>query len=91
MADIGAVDLLCYGVMGQFGDIGMTVPAGNTMMDGFAVDMFIDIIIYSFTVFINPAHKSIFVAHKTVFLVRCLCRKTDKQENKHDCNKQENF
>ena len=78
MADIGAVDLLCYGIMGQFGDIRVTVSAGNTMMDAFTVNIFTNIIIYSFPVFINSAEKAVFVAHETIFLVRSLCRKTDK-------------
>jgi hypothetical protein len=61
----------------------MAVSAGNIMMDGFAVDMFIDIIIYFFPVFINSAKEAVFVTHKAVFFVRCLCRETNKQENEH--------
>ena len=55
MADIGAVDLFCYRVMWQLGNIRVAVPAGNIIMDGFGVNIFIDIIIYSFPAFINSA------------------------------------
>ena len=75
MAYIGAVDLLCDGVMGQFGNIRVAVSATNIMMDAFAVDMLTNIVIYSFPVFINSAHKAVFVAHETVFLVRRLSPK----------------
>ena len=91
MANIGAVDFFCYRVMGQLVNIGMAVTAGNIMMDGFAVDIFIDIIIYSFPVLINSAEKAVFVAHETIFLVRCLCREADKQENDQYGNIQANF
>ena len=74
---IGAVDLLCYRIMGKFGNIGMAVSARNIMMDTFSIDMFTDIKIYFFSVFINSAHKTIFVAHETVFLVRCFSTETN--------------
>ena len=91
MADIGAVDLLGYRGMGQLFNIGMTVPAGDIMMHGFAVDMFIDIIIMSFSVFVNPAEKTVFVAHETVLFVRRLCRRTVKPENGYGRNEQKTF
>jgi hypothetical protein len=91
MAYIGAVDLLGYRIMGQFVNIGMAVTAGNIMMNGFAVNMFIHIIIYSSSVFIDSSQKSIFMTHETVFFVRRLCREADKQENDQYGNIQANF
>jgi hypothetical protein len=91
MADIGAVDILCYRVMGQLVNIGMAVSAGDIMMNGFAVDMFIDIIIYSSSVFIDSSQKAVPVTQEAVFLVRRLCRKADKQENEQHGDIQANF
>ena len=91
MADIGAIDLFCHGIMGQFVNIGMTVSAGNIMMDGLAVDMLIHIIIDPSTVFINSAQKMILVTHETIFFVRCLCREASKQENEQHGDIQANF
>jgi hypothetical protein len=91
MADIGAVDLLCYRVMGQFVNIGVTVPAGDITMNGFAVDMFIHVIIYSSSVFIDSAQKAVSVTQEAVILVRRLCREADKQENEQYGDIQANF
>jgi hypothetical protein len=91
MADIGAVDLLCYRVMGQLVNIGMAVPAGDIIMNGFAVDMFIDIIIYSSSVFIDSSQKAVSVAQETVILVCCPCREANKQENGQYSHIQANF
>ena len=78
MAYIGAIDLLGYRVMGQFVNIGMAVSAGNIIMDGLTVNMFIDIIIYSSSVFIDSSQKAVPVTQETVFLVCRLCREADK-------------
>jgi len=91
MADIGAVDLFCYRVMGQFINIGMAVSAGDIIMNGFAVDMFIHIIIYSSSIFIDSAQKSVSVTQQAVILVRRLCREADKQENEQYGDIQANF
>jgi hypothetical protein len=76
MAYIGAVDLHCYGVMGQFFNIRVAVSARNTMMDAFTVDMFTNIIIYPLAIFIDPADEPVFMAHETVFFVRGFSPKT---------------
>jgi len=91
MANIGAVDLLCYRVMGQFVNIGMAISAGNIMMDGFTVNMFINIIIYSSSVFIDSPQKAVPVTQETVFLVCRLCREADKRENEQYGDIQANF
>jgi hypothetical protein len=91
MADVGAVDLLCYRIMGQFVNIGVTVPAGDITMNGFAVNMFIHIIIYSSSVFIDSAQKAVSVTQEAVILIRRLCREADKQENEQYGDIQANF
>jgi len=91
MANIGAVDFLCHRGMGQLVDICMAVSAGNILMNGFAVNMFIDIIIYSSSVFIDSSQKAVSVTQEAVILVRSLYRETDKQENKQHGDIQANF
>ena len=91
MANIGAVDLLCHRVMGQLVNIGMAVSAGDIMMNGFAVNMFIHIIIYCSSVFIDSSQKAVSVTQETVIPVRSLYREADKQEDEQYGDIQANF
>ncbi len=69
MAQIRAIDLLGDGIMGNFGDGGMTVTAFDDSVNASIINCFINIIIPLPAVFIDAADKAVFVAHKAVFFI----------------------
>ncbi|HBH60928.1 MAG TPA: hypothetical protein DDX85_04135 [Nitrospiraceae bacterium] len=64
-----AVYFFCYGVMGEFGDICMTVPARDIFMSSIRINLFINMVCSFSSKLIDPTDLRIFMSHKTIFFV----------------------
>ncbi len=72
MALICTVDYISDSIMGDFCDICMAVPAWNVPVRGIGINIFIDIITYFSSIFVDPTDLTVLVSHQAVFFVRCL-------------------
>ena len=72
MALVPTIDQLSYRVVGNPGNVSMTLPAIDESVDTFVIKGFINIIIPAFAVGIDSADESMPVAHKAIFFIRCL-------------------
>ena len=72
MALIGATDVLRNRIVRHLGNICMAVTTFDASMNAVIVEKFIDMIIPSLTVFIDPSHRSVLVAHQAVIFIGCL-------------------
>ena len=72
MALVGAIDQLGDRIVGDSGNIGMTLPAVDQPVNAFVVKLCIDVVIPALSVFIDSADESMPVAHETIFFVRRL-------------------
>jgi len=70
MALVRTIDDLCYRIVRNPGNVGMTVPALDDSVNTFVIKNFINIIIPSFAVFIDSANESMSVAHEAIFFIR---------------------
>ena len=69
MALVAAIDFLSNRIVGNLGNISMTVRAFDTSVNAMVVKDFINIIIPAFAVFIDSSHLSMFVAQKAVVFI----------------------
>ena len=78
MALLGAIDDIGDRFVGNLGDVKVTVTAFNVAVNASIVNCFIDVIIPSLAVFIDPAAESMSVAHETVVFIGGVCREAVK-------------
>ena len=89
MAQIRAIDLLRDGIVGNFGNVGMTVTAFDGSVNASIINCFINIIIPPPAVFIDAADKAVFVAHQAVFFIGCFGLGTAQQKNAYPRREQQ--
>ena len=70
MALVAAIDQLCDRVVGNSGNVGVTLPAIDESVNAFVIKLFINVIIPAFAVGIDSADESMPVAHETIFFIR---------------------
>ena len=68
----GAIDICRHRVMGQFGNSGVAVVAGHIFVQAVGINVFIDVIIMPFAVFVDSTDKSVFVTLQTIFFIQGL-------------------
>ena len=78
MALVGTIDDLCYRIVRNPGDVGVTLPALDKSVNTFVIKGFINIIIPAFAVLIDSANESMSVAHEAVFFIRRLGMGTEQ-------------
>jgi hypothetical protein len=63
--------------------VSVASPACHLAVQAVQKDMLVDMIVFHLAVCTDSGQRRIFMAHEAIFLVRGLCRETDKQENEH--------
>ena len=70
----GAVDIRRQRIMGQLGNGGVAVVAGDIFMQTVGINSYIDVIIMPLAVFVDSTDKAILVTLQTFFLIQSHCR-----------------
>ena len=70
MALVGAIDQLGDRIVGDSGNIGMTLPAVDQPVNAFVVKLCIDVVIPALSVFIDSADESMSMTHQAIFYIR---------------------
>ena len=65
----GAIDVFRDRVMGNLGNGGVAVVAGDIFVYGVGKNMFVDVVVMSLAVFVDSTDKPVFVTHQAVFFV----------------------
>ena len=69
MALVRTVDQLGYRIVGNSGNVGVTLAAIDEPVNAFVIKLFVNVIIPAFAVLIDSADESMPVAHKAIFFI----------------------
>ena len=70
MAFGGAIDIFGHRVMGELGNRGVTVVAGDIFMQASGIYMLIDVVIMAFAVLVDSSDKPVSVTLQALLLVQ---------------------